>query len=649
MNVWTQVRLGRPVEYSPDGLRRSRKVEHPIRLARVGGADGSSAQASRGSRWGLNETQDNLWRCRRAFGNHNSKNMIHSPSLHTVVGSLRVSAIALAASLYGSWGLAQSAPSSGERASGNPGPSNKPSVESQSPSKATAPAGEASTEPKVAPAGVPAKAPPTPAEAAGSAGGKERAVGGGEAGASSATTTPAQAALEAKVDALEKQVQELQEKSATQGDTEALRDVEEEHILRSVGSTSSISPYTINGNQHLVNLSSWAAIGYTGTLGNRQTTTRSFRVTAVSVTLSGMLRNNPGTEWDVKYNIGVLGSPMRYDAAAISSQATATATAASLNSSAANGFYLNASDVWASVDIKTTKLELEPLATLSIQAGQFLIPYGIDPVSTENNRPTINQAQYVSRLGFSRDIGAVATGGLIHRNDPSATTVPLISYTLGGFNGAGPNSFDTNTGLDLFARIAINPFYQFADNFRNLSVGGNIYEGNVGSSTGDLPTKRRFGVDLSWLRKPFLLTGEYVRTKDGYDGRKVPVGTTGPAPSAAFAESESFVGTLFWTPQTLPDFQPWIRFDRFQPTAFSDLTPADLAAANAGGTGNFARNAYSAGLNWFIWQVEPVTRRTYATSATSRVLKVQASYTRYDQEAFTGAKNQVDVLVIGTL
>ena len=119
------------------------------------------------------------------------------------------------------------------------------------------------------------------------------------------------------------------------------------------------------------------------------------------------------------YNLGVIGSPTRYNGTANTSEVAANNSAATVNGSTVNGSFLSASDVWSHYDVKTTKLELEPAWTMSLQLGQFLTPYGIENISTENNRPTINQAQYISRLGFGRDIGfeaaAASSTGTIHR------------------------------------------------------------------------------------------------------------------------------------------------------------------------------------------------------------------------------------------
>jgi hypothetical protein len=133
---------------------------------------------------------------------------------------------------------------------------------------------------------------------------------------------------------------------------------------------------------------------------------------------------------------------------------------------------------------------------------------------------------------------------------------------------------------------------------------------------------------------------EYVHSDDGYNGSSVsPLGIAYPAPTAAFASSDNYIATLFWTPGTLPDFQPWVRFDRAEPSAFSDYTKAQVTAANWAGNGNIAKTAYSVGFNWFIWQVNPVTRKTYGSQQTERVLKLQVSYTYFDLPGVDNAAN----------
>lgn len=187
--------------------------------------------------------------------------------------------------------------------------------------------------------------------------------------------------------------------TVTSAELEALRDIEEEHILRSVGSSSSISPYTVSGNQHLVNLTGSAGLGYTILPGGPATNiSRSFKLTSLSLALTGRLRNNPGADGDVRFNIGVVGSPAKYSATANASQSAASAAADTVAKSTANGAFLSASDVWVAWDIKTTKLELEPTWTLTLQAGQFLVPFGIEAVKFGSS--LIGCPYYASREAF---------------------------------------------------------------------------------------------------------------------------------------------------------------------------------------------------------------------------------------------------------
>jgi hypothetical protein len=139
-----------------------------------------------------------------------------------------------------------------------------------------------------------------------------------------------------------------------------------------------------------------------------------------------------------------------------------------------------------------------------------------------------------------------------------------------------------------------------------------LYYGNVGEAGDRYPYKNRYGFDIEWLRKPFLFTAEYVRSEDGFHGD--------------INISNDYVFTLFWTPSTLPDFQPWFRFDRYEPNG--------VIPANGGNTlaNRNTSNIYSVGINWFIWQTEPITRRTYETLKTERVIKLQLAYDFIDQK-----------------
>jgi prefoldin subunit 5 len=196
--------------------------------------------------------------------------------------------------------------------------------------------------------------------------------------------------------------------AATKQDVEALRDIEDEQTLRSIGSSSSISSYTVNGYQHLVNLTGYGILGYTSVIGPSQASTwESFKLSGIGLTLSGYARNDPSRDGDVRFNLGLIGSPTKYLTGftatptygyieGTNGKPTKVITGLTTSSTSTTGTYVNAGDIWLAYDLKTAKLELEPTWTMSLQLGQFLTPYGLENPSTENNRPTVNKAQYIS-------------------------------------------------------------------------------------------------------------------------------------------------------------------------------------------------------------------------------------------------------------
>ncbi len=394
------------------------------------------------------------------------------------------------------------------------------------------------------------------------------------------------------------------EPSIRQSDLDALKDVLNEQILRDVGTKGSS---TANG-AHLVTVTGGAIVRFADTVSKSLNFSLPPNAT---IGLAGALRDDPSSDGNVTYNVSVGGS-------------TGTGSASSIG----------LTDVYLQWDLKTAKLELEPAYTLSLRVGQQLVPYGLDNINGELARPTIYTAQYLSGIPgtFGRDIGFIAQGGFFNHYDPTggatlnplsgntaASAVnPLIGYTVGVFNGAGANTIVvSNTSVAFVGKVVITPFPDYFSNFRNLSFGFDYYEGNLGPKNGERPTKRRFGPEFQWLRKPFLLTFEYVHSEDGFDGTAYNPAT---APNG-HRTTDSYVGTLFWTPRTLPDFQPWVRFDYYDPSWVTTVTPASLDwnASNA-------RRIYSIGFNYFLYQVEPVTRRVYETTETERVIKLQIAY-----------------------
>lgn len=372
----------------------------------------------------------------------------------------------------------------------------------------------------------------------------------------------------------------------TREDLDALKDILDEQIKRGV-----TSKYTVN-------LSGFGILGYYASQRNAN----NFGINSAGLALTGNLREDPLKEGDLKYRVGLLylgTAPNVLTSASATSVTTinpdntaATTTTVKTASTQASSPVL--SDVFLVWDLLAAKGSLEPPVTVSATFGQQLVPFGQDNFATEDKLPTVKKAQYVSALGIGRDIGLKLEGGFINRHDPaSGITTPLFAYTLALFNGSGANRNDDNQDKDFVGKLIVSPAKEYFSFFRGLKFGGSFYGGRAGAKGTAKTVRERIGAELEWLRKPFLVTGEYVLGRD--DRRK----------------SRGAVATLFWTPGTLPDFQPLVRYDRFDP--------------DVGKSGD-ATTVVTVGFNYFLYQLEPITRRTYEVIATERVVKLQLNY-----------------------
>ncbi|MFT3828172.1 MAG: porin [Opitutaceae bacterium] len=408
------------------------------------------------------------------------------------------------------------------------------------------------------------------------------------------------AATSANAEGLKK----LSSTPATADDLESLKDLLEEKLDRRLATKSR------------VNLAGSGIAGYYDNRGSQST----FRIAQAALTFAGNLREDPVKEGDVKYKIGF---------------SYAAAPSASGSSS------VNATDVTVAWDLKRGKGDLEPDFTYGLTFGQQYVPFGSDNNATEDKQPTINKAQYVSRYNLGRDIGLILDGGWKFRNDAaSGSTIPVLQYYVGIFNGAvrpsgaptatwGPtiakgsssfsgttaNRWDNNDSKDYFAKVLWTPTERYYSFFQGLKIGGSYY---YGQDTAWNLERDRKGIELEWLKKPFLITAEYVRGSDEY-----VTAATGTGALRRKVKSDGLVATLFYRPNTLANFEPLIRYDRFD---------SDNAVA---------KTVYTVGFNWYFWQTEPIVRRTYNTMPTERVLKLQVNYNcvveegpNYDDDQF---------------
>ena len=269
-------------------------------------------------------------------------------------------------------------------------------------------------------------------------------------------------------------------------------------------------------------------------------------------------------------------------------------------------------------------LDLEkPRLVLSV--GQQKKPFGRDPQTTEEYKPTINTAKIDSTLGLgTRDIGIIAKGDLLPVNDYGFNyRVPLLEYSAGVVNGAGPNIVDNNNEKDLVARVGINAPVDYNSIFRGLSAGISGWTGQKSLSLGSGATaitrrgkKDRWGYDVAYNRTPVGFTAEYAQGLDETLG-----GTVGH-PNYGTTKSDGYIGTVFynfgqqffkgklqtsryddWYPLT---YQPFVRFERYDPNKQLSHDTVDITTL---------------GFNWFF---APTT-------------KLQLNYNIYNNENKTGS------------
>ncbi len=149
---------------------------------------------------------------------------------------------------------------------------------------------------------------------------------------------------------------------------------------------------------------------------------------------------------------------------------------------------------------------------LSIQAGQFKIPFSLEiikaglPLETTESSQVINAlTPYQDECGIQavgRDIGIMFGGKLLPHNG-----FHLLEYQVGIFNGAGINRTDDNRAKDFSGRLFVNPI-------RHLQLALSYYNGRYGNN-GDLHKRIRSGIGAQYEDNRWLGRAEYIRGNTG--------------------------------------------------------------------------------------------------------------------------------------
>ena len=134
----------------------------------------------------------------------------------------------------------------------------------------------------------------------------------------------------------------------------------------------------------------------------------------------------------------------------------------------------------------------------TVYFGQTMVPIGyegpIDPLCIE----TIDKSQISRKLTDMPDLGIKAEGNWDY-----------LSYSVGGYNGSGQNTFDNSGNMAVSSWAVLKPLYKYP-NLGNLEMGGGYYTGSNQSF------HRNIASFYSGYRyKRYAIWGEYALA-DGY-------------------------------------------------------------------------------------------------------------------------------------
>jgi len=215
-----------------------------------------------------------------------------------------------------------------------------------------------------------------------------------------------------------------------------------------------------------------------------------------------------------------------------------------------------------------------PSPWANVQVGQYYLPFTLENRISDNTTAFLERALVIRTIGVpsQRDIGAMFWGESPDR---------LLYYTVGVFNGDGPNRPNVDARYDLAGRVFIRPFVK--------SAGGSIKWAQIGASVhGGSRDATKVGYDM-----PALTTGEgfafWKPTYTDSHGRLLHV-----IPSAA---QEAFAGDIY-VPVGNFDFTGefvYAHYDTREAVDGLQLSPFTERLGALDGWGLYAQVAY-----WFI-------------------------------------------------
>lgn len=147
----------------------------------------------------------------------------------------------------------------------------------------------------------------------------------------------------------------------------------------------------------------------------------------------------------------------------------------------------------------------------SVQAGQFKLPFTMETAMHPMDLEVFDYGESVKRLvGYSdvcglgksgRDIGIMFSGDLFRLEDKNFS---LLNYSIGIFNGSGPNVIDNDKKKDVVGRIKFHPW------LKNLTLTASGYYGKYSE---EKCLRMRYSFGAEYRNDAFVVRSEYLRGK----------------------------------------------------------------------------------------------------------------------------------------
>ena len=210
---------------------------------------------------------------------------------------------------------------------------------------------------------------------------------------------------------------------------------------------------------------------------------------------------------------------------------------------------------------------------LSIQAGQFKVPFTIESLINPVNLEIFDYGEEITLLcGYNdvsktgklgRDIGIMASGSLFKVENSKGESFGIIDYQIGVFNGNGVNNIDENNSKNIAGRLDIHPM------IKELTLTGSIYNGMYNHDTIRKGPRNRWSAGAQFKNKRITVRAEYIGGETGYvdysDAENHLSKTFASTGYYAVAGYNFFLGK-----EKTQSLMPVVRYDYFEGTSYNN-------------------------------------------------------------------------------